>query len=211
MTDSDRVPAPDSTPHGTPIPTIELFSAPAVVSRVEGLREVDEEVTLPVVKLSFSYDGTTVGASEERDTLFRGDVSGMLPIARNLKAELDARRVLERFGAVETAHLEDVALDVEADYVVRPHAPRHALCAFTAEALPQLRSLGFDVRVAADYPFQVAASESPWFLRVEPDAELPGWFNLELGVDVDGTRIDLLPMVVDMLENADESDDLRAL
>ena len=209
--ESARSSAPDSSPGAAPVPCIELFSANAVVTRIEGFREIDEEVVLPVVRLSFSYDGTTIDAADERDTLFRGDVSGMLPIARDSRAEVMARRVLERFGAVETSHLEDVALDVEADYVVRPHAPRHALCAFTAEALPQLRAHGFDVRVAPDYPFQVAASESPWFLRVEPDAELPGWFTLELGVDVDGTRIDLLPMIVDLLENAVEDDDLRAL
>ncbi|CAN5752651.1 DEAD/DEAH box helicase [soil metagenome] len=203
--------APDSSPGSLPVPCVDLFAAAAVITRVEGFRETEEEVVLPVVRLSFSYDGTTISAADERETLFRGDVSGMLPIARNVRAEINARRVLERFGAVETAHLEDVALDVEADYVVRPHAPQHALCAFTAEALPQLRALGFHVRVASDYPFQVAETESPWFLRVEPDVELPGWFSLELGVDVGGTRIDLLPMIVDLLEGAAEADDLRAL
>ncbi len=211
MMENARVSAPDSSPASAPVPCIDLFAGRAVVTRTEGFREVDEEVVLPIMRLSFSYDGTTIGAADERDTLFRGDVSGMLPISRDARAELHARRLLERFGAVETTHLEDVALDVEADYVVRPHAPPHALCAFTAEAVPQLRAHGFQVRVAPDYPFQVAATESPWFLRVEPDAETPGWFQLELGVDVDGNRIDLLPMIVDLLENADESDDLRAL
>jgi superfamily II DNA or RNA helicase len=211
MMENARVSAPDSSPGRAPIPCIDLFAARAVVTRTEGFREVDEEVVLPIVRLSFSYDGTTVEAADERDTLFRGDVSGMLPIARDARAELHARRLLERFGAVETSHLEDVALDVEADYVVRPHAPAHALCAFTAEAVPQLRAHGFHVRVAPDYPFQVAESEAPWFLKVEPDAETPGWFQLELGVDVDGNRIDLLPMIVDLLENADEESDLRAI
>jgi SNF2 family DNA or RNA helicase len=51
----------------------------------------------------------------------------------------------------------------------------------------------------------------PWFASVEADAELPGWFSLELGVEVDGARVDLLPLVLEMLDDADEAEGLRAL
>ncbi len=40
---------------------------------------------------------------------------------------------------------------------------------------------------------------------------LPDFFSLELGVEVDGTRVDLLPLVLDMLNDADEAEGLRAL
>ena len=195
------------------VPCVELFAAPVLVSRTEGFRDIDEETVLPLLKLSFDYDGTRVRAGDERTRLFRSSQSGILPVLRNVPAETAARRLLERFGAVELGCMDELAPppDCDADYVLRPHAGAHALCAFTTEALPQLRAHGWNVQVADDYPFQVAGAETPWFARVEPDADLPDWFSVELGVEVDGARVDLLPLVVDLLEHAGESDDLRAL
>ncbi|HEX7603386.1 MAG TPA: DEAD/DEAH box helicase [Polyangiaceae bacterium] len=192
---------------------VELFAASVLVARTEGLRDVDEERVLPLLKLSFDYDGTRVRAADERTRLFRSGKSGILPVLRDGAVETAARKLLERFGAVELGCMEELAPppDCDADYVLRPHAGAHALCAFTTEALPQLRAQGWQVHVAEDYPFQVADAETPWFASVLPEADLPDWFSVELGVEVDGERVDLLPMIVDLLEHADESDDLRAL
>ena len=57
----------------------------------------------------------------------------------------------------------------------------------------------------------MTGDETPWFARVEPDADLPDWFSIELGVEAGGARIDLLPMIVELLEHAGDSDNLRAL
>jgi superfamily II DNA or RNA helicase len=99
--------------------------------------------------------------------------------------------------------------------VIRPDGDAHSFCQFTAEAVPQLRALGWQVDVDAAYPFRVAqADELCWYADVKPLAKeggLPDWFSLELGVEVDGRRIDVLPLIVDLLDEAGEDDDLRAL
>jgi SNF2 family DNA or RNA helicase len=101
--------------------------------------------------------------------------------------------------------------DCEADYVVRIDGDRHAYCAFTASATRELRTLGLEVAIDPGYPFHVVDREAPWFANVEPDAKLPDWFSLELGVEVGGERVDLLPLVLEMLQDADEAEGLRAL
>ena len=124
-----------------------------------------------------------------------------------------ARAMLERLGAIDLNCVDEVTLppDCNADYLVRVDGDSHAYCAFTAAVTRELAALGLEVTIDPGYPFHVVDRDVPWFAAVEPDAKLPDWFSLELGVEVDGARIDLLPLVLEMLDDADESEGLRAL
>ena len=141
------------------------------------------EVRMPVIELGFDYRGG------ERDPA----------------GERQARYLLESFGAVELACLDDYSAGPEsrADYVVRVDDDVHGLCGFSAYALPQLRALGWRVEVAPDYPFQVVEAEAPWYARVEPEST--GWFNLELGIELEGARVNLLPALLELLERLPRS------
>ena len=57
-------------------------------------------------------------------------------------------------------------------------------------------------------PWQTVGNDSPMYASASPDEKRPDWFGLELGVEVDGQRIDLLPALLDMLDTAG---DLSAL
>jgi superfamily II DNA or RNA helicase len=175
----------DLTSRILPTPSVRLFAESVWVTRTEGLRWEHDEVLTPLVAIQ--------GA--DRDS------------------ERRARAILERLGAIDLTCVEEVTLplDCEADYVVRIDGDSHAYCAFTAAATRELRALGLEVRIDPGYPFHVVDRDVPWFASVEPDEKLPDWFSLELGVEVDGTRVDLLPLVLDMLNDADEAEGLRAL
>jgi superfamily II DNA or RNA helicase len=147
------------------------------------------EVRMPVIELAFDYAGPERDAAGERQ----------------------ARYLLESFGAVELACLDDYSAGPEsrADYVVRVDEDVHGLCGFTAYALPQLRALGWRVEVAADYPFQVVETEAPWYARVEPESG--DWFNLELGIELDGARVNLLPALLELLDGLPRSGRIDAI
>jgi superfamily II DNA or RNA helicase len=118
------------------------------------------------------------------------------------EAERRARYLLESLGALEVACLEDITVfpGSTADYVIRPDGNVHGLCSFTAYAVPQLRALGWRVDLPTDYPYRVVAADVPWFAHVAPD-ERPQWFNLELGIEVDGRRVNLLPALLELLQS----------
>ncbi|WP_394846987.1 DEAD/DEAH box helicase [Pendulispora brunnea] len=166
------------------VPAVRLHAETVMVTRTEGLGTSYEEVTMPLITLTFHYD---TGA------------------ARDIAAETRCRHALERLGAVDLACVDDVAppVDCNADFIVRMDGDAHSYCAFTAQALPKLRALGFRVTVDEKYPFQVVDTHAPWFLSINSAGEeLPDWFSLELGVEVDGKRVDLLPMVIELIERA---------
>jgi hypothetical protein len=173
----------------------------------------EDEVDLPVLGLSFDYDGTLVSASDERERFFMAEGPSLVSVERDDEAEAQARHTLERLGAVELGCLPEyeAPFDSPANYAVAVDADVHTYCSFTAQALPQLRAAGFRVEIDADYPYQVLDAGLRWYVGVEPMPERPDWFSCELGVEVGGARVNLLAALLDLLDSLPESSNLSEL
>jgi len=196
------------------VPCVRLFAERVLVTSLQGLSCKVDEVLVPLVELAFDYDGTRVGANDDRTRIFRSAASGHIEaLPRDGAAERAARAVLERLGAVEMACMESISPPegCEADYVVRADGDEQAFCAFTARALAHWRALGWCVDIDAGYPFRVIEREPIWYAQVEPSDERPDWFGLELGVDLDGRRVDVLAAILELLERADAENGLESL
>ena len=174
-----------------------------MVDNGTGLGTALEEAVLPALELHFDYGGTLIPADDARQQRFRAPSGKTAPVRRNRGAESRARYLLEGFGAVEVSCLEryEPFPDSRADYLVQVEGDVHALCSFSAYAIPQLRSFGFRVLLDRDYPYQVVES-APWYARVDPEDEQADWFNLELGIEIDGSRVNLLPALLDLLDGS---------
>ncbi len=171
------------------VPCLRLFAGTLFVD--DGTRNGDE-VRTAMLAVDLDYGGRRVRLGDPRAA------------GRDQRAELAACRTLEGLGAIELSALEDCAVEpgTTADYIVAVDADVHALCAFTAYAVPQLKSLGWRVEIAPDYPWQVIGAEVPLYASANPDEDRPDWFALELGVDIDGNRVDLLPALLDLIDGA---------
>ena len=191
-----------------PVPHVRVF-AESVTIDADGYGTRFREVQAPLIQLSFRYPdlGETIAADDPRDKFFRASSSGVFAIPRAHLAELEARRVLEGLGAVELACVDAIGVppDIEADYVVRVDGDRHACCAFSKHGLPELRALGWEIEIDPAYPFQVEEGEARLYAEVLPDDERPDWFALELGVEVRGQRVSLLPVLLDLIDEGGES------
>ncbi|MFM2042396.1 MAG: hypothetical protein RLY86_972 [Pseudomonadota bacterium] len=74
-----------------------------------------------------------------------------------------------------------------------PGQPEQTWLPFMAEVVPDLRRDGWTVTVAQGFRWQVLSVDS-WEGEVQPTG--PGWFDLDLGIQVDGVRIPLLPLLL---------------
>ena len=200
---TDSTAPPPSVATSACKPCVRLFADDVVIHRTEGLGSVFETEKVPLLELSFEYDGLRYLASDAE-----GVEDDSEPESRDVDGERRARRLLESFGAVPLDCLDDWATSVHADYAVRCEGNVHDFCAFSAYVVPQLRNLGWTVDIASDYPFKVVNHEPAWFANVEStsrDGEIsqrPDWFGLELGIDLDGRRVNLLPALLELIERA---------
>ncbi len=84
---------------------------------------------------------------------------------------------------------------------------------FMEMALPELERAGFDVEVDDDFPFQPLQAED-WFVEVLEDEFLSNseWFDLDLGVIVEGKRVSLVEPLIRLLALRPQlMDELRRL
>ena len=171
------------------VPCVKLFADTLFVD--DGTKHGDE-IRTAMIRLDFDYGGRRVRARDPRGA------------GRDRRAEAAAARTLEELGALEAASLDDCAVAPGAgiDFVVAVDGNVHALCAFGAQALPQLRAQGWIVELDPAYPWQTLAADAPLYVAALPEPERPDWFGLELGVEVDGHRVDLMPALLDLLDGA---------
>ena len=176
------------------VPVVRLWAAPVVLMRRAGLGFEEVEVTAPLIDLWFDDGQSRIRAREAPHTG-------------------DARRILEQLGAVEIDEAQILPpVDSDPDYVVGVDGELLDFCTFTAQAIPKLRALGWHVDVDPGYPYRVIEpADVRMFAGVTADPKRVDWFNLELGIDVGGKSYNLLPLVLDILEDAEDKSDLRAL
>jgi len=191
------------------VPHIKLFCERMMVDTDRGFVERD----LPALQLRFRYPEFDVRSSDARERFFAANQSGMYARGRDYAREAQVRQLLESFGAVDLRCLEEFgcAPGTEADYLVHLNDDVHTYCAFTSHALKQLRHLGWSYEIAADYPYQVIEQEPSWYATVLPNDGKPDWFSLQLGVEIDGHRLNLMPVLLELIEDASGQLDLQIL
>ncbi len=195
-----------------PTPRVTLFCERLAIDEGTPLSPKLRDIDAPLVRLDFDYGAEIVRASDRRDRIARKDGS---IIARDHRAEMAARVILEGFGAIDLTCADNVGAlpDSEADYLVEIDEDVHALCSFSAHVVPELRGRGWHVRVDESYPWNVLDRDTPWYASVESPSEEDDsdWFSLELGLDVQGHRINILPALLDLLDVLPEDAGLGAL
>ncbi len=120
---------------------------------------------------------------------------------------------LEAVGAIDLRTLDDCEglPGVDVDYVLGLDEDVDAVCGLTASVLAELRAAGWTVDVDPRYPWQVVGADAPLVMGARWDRQRPDWFNLELGIEVDGHQVDLLPALLEWIEDLEDLDELPRL
>ncbi len=194
-----------------PRPCLRLYTDTVLVDVSESLARKYTSVEAAVISLSFDYAGTQVASGDASARVYTDAASGYRVIDRDREFEASASYLLESFGAVELSCLDDYATvpGSEADYLVQVDGDVHGICSFGAYALPQLRSLAWKVSVDRDYRWKVVDAKGDWYANIEASRSRSkagtDWFSMELGVHLEGSQVNLLPILMQYLESSNAS------
>jgi superfamily II DNA or RNA helicase len=151
---------------------------------------IDEREPQPVLRLSaveggrasggvlFAYGDQLVPAGDPRDSIrvANGETTTVWPRDRGFE-----RRAQERLTQLDF-----------------PPYGEDAWLQFIERDAPQLRDEGWRIETMPSFPFRIVAAGDEWSAEVY-ESGAAQWFELELGIDVDGTRVSLLPVLIDAL------------
>ena len=191
-----------------PVPSLQLFlsktPAPQDAS-FGGWRMAGQAAAAPVAlaRLSFRYGGTAVPLGEARPVVPLYDAGRLVEVERDPAAEAAAALLLLGRGFAPAAELRPELGRAYARDLL-PGLGAEAWLLAVSELVPELRRAGWDVDVAADFPYRV--------LRVEGDLDADlhqttgiDWLELHLGVVVEGERVDLVGPIVALISSPDFS------
>lgn len=146
---------------------------------------------IAVASLGFRYGGFDIDPTQRasRLELFQG--GQVYAIARRLSKEKQARKRLADVGLGE-ARSAFAMLDYRhaTDLTLRDQRGWFDFLTLYAE---RLRSEGFEILIDDDFPFRLAVSSGDFDAALESSGI--DWFELALGIEIDGERRDLAPLL----------------
>ena len=159
--------------------------------------------TYGVASLSFDYDGQRVAAETPGEWLHRDGIT----LLRDTVAEMAAVREL-RQSLQPLQQLIQRQYLYHKDSTLGQYLPRDQdqWPELLAGLIGRLEREGWRVSLDPNFPWQRVEAED-WYGQL---AEQGDWFGVELGVEVDGERLNLLPLLVEAIE-AMSTTELRRL
>lgn len=152
--------------------------------------------------LSFLYadariHGKKVAAGERIRSLGSAEI---LSIARQPKAERALRQQLEQFG-FRPALRQSQALPKDSAEMF-DLASEDDWLDFAQQGLPELRKQGWQIELKPGFIFDLTPVDA-WYAELDESPERE-WFDLALGILVDGQRISLLPVLLKLIRQNPE-------
>ncbi|MFT3790554.1 MAG: DEAD/DEAH box helicase [Rudaea sp.] len=153
-----------------------------------------------VLRLSFDYAGPRLSFAPMQTRERRMHEGRLFEVVRDRAAELAACERLENLGFVDAELLRHVAgLPRDAlgdgDFVIETRRNQLAASEQAFALAQRLRDLGFRLESADGFPFEWIDGAAEWIVEVDDDEPGNPWFDLRLGIDIGGERVDLLPIL----------------
>ena len=178
-----------------PVPTLMLANRP----RRRNYWEVwgkDSEERVDVALLGYLYGDTLVGGDDALHEQRKVEEGRIVVRRRDPAAERSAQDRLEAFGlrAIETfgstatdgGRIPFAFIDGRGDWP-----------GFVYDTVPQLEREGWRIEVEDSFRYRVVDGGGEWTAEVEESGGW--WFSLDLGIEIDGERVPLLPVLTGLL------------
>ncbi len=186
-----------------PVPCLRLFCIevlqPAFFDPIFKIMRERPAKILDGALLEFAYDGIRISNLRQQDK--------QKPLTRQLGAELqritrqDAseKRFTHEILGMGFVYADSMGYAVEKEFQDALMFPggENDWIDFTIEGISKLQAAGWQVEMTQSFRFNFAEVED-WTAKLEENAG-NDWFGLELGIQVDGKTVNLLPILLNLM------------
>ncbi|MBC7507058.1 MAG: DEAD/DEAH box helicase family protein, partial [Sandarakinorhabdus sp.] len=156
--------------------------------------------TTALARLSFDYDGCIVTSGTAATLIYAPGVGGMMRFQRDVSAEAQAfDRLLEMsmqpldiFAEIKPKPTQDW------DFTLYPGARPADFATILQQDVPRLRSGGWRIEYTAKWSLHIVQIDAD-SLAFDIAPSGIDWFDISLGVRIDGKAFDILPMLRQLL------------
>ena len=148
--------------------------------------------------LAFDYQGHLCSGKPTTHFLANTGPYQRLRITRDLDFEQQCREQLKQLGWQLSLRRSEAVAESAGDAYELPN--EQAWLAFMQEPLAKLREQGWRTLVLTQFQFNLLTIEN-WYATIEESPSLD-WFDLELGIEVEGKVISLLPILLQLIRQS---------
>lgn len=199
--------APPETIPGPPISRLLLTMAPLPAlpfAQLPGTHrgwrrpEMSDIRPRPVARPSFAYGPLIVPPRPQEPPRVVAEQGRLWRLQRDPPAELAALKRLAEAALVPVSTVHWEWRRPGDDFVVKEGPDGNDWIDFAMESVPALRAEGWQIEIADDFPIRIVRPEGDIEARLREGSGID-WLELELGVVVDGERVDIVPTLLALI------------
>jgi superfamily II DNA or RNA helicase len=154
---------------------------------------------LDALVLDFDYGGAVTHADDERQFVRLENGAETSFVRRNPKEEATAIETLRQDGLVQMRVADGASVKGRRAFLFRGQTASDSWRRFVTSRVPELERLGWRIETMDDFGPRFVESIGDWDLKVG-DAGM-GTFSVEFGIEIDGVRQNLLPILCHILDH----------
>ena len=208
---------------GTPSPHLKLGVAtlqPIKTNSWGVIKAHGVEAEIACAELSFSYEGKRIYPHESTQEIRRMKERKAQILMRNQEAEQQYAQIIQQSGIniffkdmkhlyhFHAKHMAKNTIGVRDNYFHKDKGLPAQWRDFMRITVSQLKQQGWKVTIAKDFPYNIVEADEEWYAQIAPMQSEKGsgidWFGLELGITLDGQKLNLVPLLLALLK--DEKD-----
>jgi superfamily II DNA or RNA helicase len=180
----------ETIPSGPPVPCLRLSSSPRPQSHT--YFEQDEPEMMHLAHLEFEYAGARVSPGSPQTLCDQFENNRVRRLVRDLRGEQAILRLMDQMGFDRASGIyyipsqkmtDDWSFYEEGEWLT-----------FVFERLPKLQEQGWRIEIEPNFAFRMAQPED-WYADAQAESGVD-WFNAEIGVQLDGQKVNLLPILM---------------
>jgi len=160
----------------------------------------------PVATLQFEYNGQLIFSQDQSELITRKQDNVLIQSKRAWAAESVYLDTFVAFGFEPLREIDTYNINVPENYfgiMDWEDVDAYQLWMdFLVGGVEALKAEGWEINTDQDFPMQLSAIES-WEMKIDESIDNQ-WFDLALGITVDGEKIDLLNLILHMLRRDPE-------
>jgi len=163
-----------------------------------------ETRNISVAQLYFRYGNTKISEMDDHTILYDNKNGDTVKILRDFDYEVSQIKKLQKnFKLHRVVDIDEIYDDLDEemeDYYYIGSEDEAQI--FTSNIIPQLKEAGWSITAEDGYTIEIIHDDDlEWYSDLE-ETEY-NWFGLDLGVMIDGEKVNILPLIVNYLKTID--------
>lgn len=186
--------------HLMPVAHLHLYATTLGNSATYNWLEAKAPEQTPLMRLEFEYGRSPIHWYDDVDEVFYRENGRSRSAPRQPKVEKRFIELIKEFGFILLSERRDIEIPPELKNDFYLNEQHINFIQFTHYLIPQLRQAGWRVTLEESFPFHIIDQVDEWYANLDED-NINHWFDLELGIQFNGEKINLLPLLLEALND----------